>query len=145
MMISTRGRYALRMMLDLAEHQGNGYVPLKEIATRQDISKKYLEQIIPILNRAELLMTVRGYQGGYRLTRAPEEYTLGDILRATEGTLAPVSCLEGPTNPCPRQADCATLRIWTGLDKVISDYLDSITLQDILDEQMRLRGNDYVI
>lgn len=145
MMISTRGRYALRMMLDLAEHQKNGVVPLKDIAARQEISKKYLEQIIPILNRADMLITVRGYQGGYRLTRDPKDYRLGDILRATEGSLAPVSCLEGPQNPCSRQADCATLPIWAGLDKVINDYLDSITLQDILDEQMRLRGNDYVI
>ena len=95
MMISTRGRYALRMMLDLAEYQGDGYVPLKDIARRQEISKKYLEQIIPILNRAELLQKTRGYQGGYRLMRAPRDYTLGDILRTTEGSLAPVACLEG--------------------------------------------------
>lgn len=145
MMISTRGRYALRMMVDLAEHQENGHVPLKDIAARQEISKKYLEQIIPILNRAEMLTTVRGYQGGYRLTRAPKDYTLGDILRATEGSLAPVSCLGGEQNLCSRQADCATLPVWTGLEKVINEYLDSITLQDILDEQLRLRGNDYVI
>lgn len=144
MMISTRGRYALRMMLDLAEHQENGHVPLKDVAARQEISKKYLEQIIPILNRADMLVTVRGYQGGYRLTRAPKDYTLGDILRATEGSLAPVTCLDGQ-NPCSRQADCATLPVWTGLNKVINDYLDSITLQDILDEQLRRRGNDYVI
>ena len=145
MMISTRGRYALRMMLDLAEHQVNGHVPLKDVAARQEISKKYLEQIIPILNRADMLVTVRGYQGGYRLTRSPKDYTLGEILRATEGSLAPVACLEGAQNPCSRQADCATLPIWVGLDKVINDYLDSITLQDILDEQLRQRGNDYVI
>lgn len=145
MMISTRGRYALRMMLDLAEHQENGHVPLKDVAARQEISKKYLEQIIPILNRADMLVTVRGYQGGYRLTRSPKDYTLGEILRATEGSLAPVTCLEGTQNPCSRRADCATLPIWVGLDKVINDYLDSITLQDILDEQLRLHGNDYVI
>ena len=145
MMISTRGRYALRMMLDLAEYQGEGYVALKDIARRQEISKKYLEQIIPILNRAELLQTTRGYQGGYRLARKPVDYTLGDILRATEGSLAPVACLEGEQNLCARQADCATLPIWTGLDKVINEYLDSITLQDVLDEQEKRRGNDYVI
>ena len=145
MMISTRGRYALRMMLDLAEYQGDGYVPLKDIARRQDISKKYLEQIIPILNRAELLQTTRGYQGGYRLARKPEDYTLGDILRSTEGSLAPVACLEGDANLCARQADCATLPVWTGLDRVINEYLDGITLQDVLDEQNRRRGDDYVI
>ncbi|MBE6069903.1 MAG: RrF2 family transcriptional regulator [Clostridium lundense] len=145
MMISTRGRYALRLMLDLAEHQGNGYVALKDSAQRQEISKKYLEQIIPTLNRFDLLRTTRGYQGGYRLARNPEDYTLGDILRVTEGSLAPVSCIETEFNSCPRQADCATLPIWRGLDKVINDYLDGITLQDILDQQAASRGNDYVI
>ena len=145
MMISTRGRYALRMMLDLAEYQGDGSVPLKDVARRQEISKKYLEQIIPILNRAELLQTTRGYQGGYRLTRAPKDYTLGDILRTTEGTLAPVACLEGEQNLCARRADCATLPIWEGLDRVINGYLDSVTLQDVLDQQFSRRGDDYVI
>ncbi len=145
MMISTRGRYALRMMLDLAEHQGSGYVALKDVAQRQDISKKYLEQIIPTLNRFELLQTTRGYQGGYRLSRKPEEYTLGDILRATEGSLAPVTCLEADHNTCARQADCATLPVWQGLDHVINEYLNGITLQDILDQQLARRGNDYVI
>ena len=145
MMISTRGRYALRMMLDLAEYQGEGYVALKDVARRQEISKKYLEQIIPILNRAELLQTTRGYQGGYRLARKPADYTLGDILRATEGSLAPVACLENEQNLCARQADCATLPIWTGLDKVINEYLDGITLQNVLDQQNQRRGNDYVI
>ena len=145
MMISTRGRYALRLMLDLAEHQGNGYVALKDSAQRQGISKKYLEQIIPTLNRFDLLHTTRGYQGGYRLARDPADYTLGDILRATEGSLAPVACLETDHNVCARQADCATLPIWRGLDKVINDYLDGITLQDILDQQAERRGNDYAI
>ena len=145
MMISTRGRYALRMMLDLAEHQEEGYVPLKDVAVRQEISKKYLEQIIPALNRGNMLLTTRGYQGGYRLARKPEEYTLGDILRTTEGSLAPVSCLESPSNSCSRRFDCVTLPVWQGLDRVISEYLDGITLQDILDQQSNRRGNDYVI
>lgn len=145
MMISTRGRYALRLLLDLAEHQENGYVALKDIAERQGISKKYLEQIIPALNRLDLLRTTRGYQGGYRLARQPEAYTLGDILRATEGSLAPVTCLETTDNPCSRQADCATLPVWKGLDKVINEYLDGITLRDILDQQSARRGDDYVI
>lgn len=145
MMISTRGRYALRLMLDLAEHQESGYVALKDVARRQEISKKYLEQIIPILNRLDLLRTTRGYQGGYRLARRPEEYTLGDILRATEGSLAPVACLETDLNPCARQADCATLPVWRGLDQVINEYLDGITLQNLLDRQAARHGNDYVI
>ncbi|MBU5453792.1 Rrf2 family transcriptional regulator [Pseudoflavonifractor sp. MSJ-30] len=142
-MISTRGRYALRMMLDLAENQGDGYVSLKDIAARQDISKKYLEQIIPVLNRAGLLQTTRGVQGGYRLTRRPEEYTVLDILSATETGLAAVACLEQDANPCARCCDCLTLPVWQGLDKVVKDYLDGITLQDVLDR--RNVGNDYVI
>lgn len=145
MMISTRGRYALRLMLDLAEYQGNGYVALKDVAQRQEISKKYLEQIIPLLNRADMLLTTRGYQGGYRLARRPEEYTLGDILRATEGSLAPVSCLETDQVECARRADCATLPVWQGLDRVVNEYLDGITLQSILDQEAARRGNDYVI
>ena len=142
-MISTRGRYALRMMLDLAENQGDGYVSLKDIAARQDISKKYLEQIIPVLNRAGLLQTTRGVQGGYRLTRRPEEYTVLDILSATETGLAAVACLEQGANPCARCCDCLTLPVWQGLDKVVKDYLGGITLQDVLDR--RNVGNDYVI
>ncbi len=142
-MISTRGRYALRMMLDLAENQGDGYVSLKDIAARQDISKKYLEQIIPVLNRAGLLQTTRGVQGGYRLTRRPEEYTVLDILSATETGLAAVACLEQDANPCARCCDCLTLPVWQGLDKVVKDYLGGITLQDVLDR--RNVGNDYVI
>ena len=142
-MISTRGRYALRMMLDLAENQGDGYVALKDIAARQDISKKYLEQIIPVLNRAGLLQTTRGVQGGYRLTRRPEEYTVLDILSATETGLAAVACLEQDANPCARCCDCLTLPVWQGLDKVVKDYLGGITLQDVLDR--RNVGNDYLI
>ena len=145
MMISTRGRYALRMMLDLADYQGAGFVSLKDIARRQDISKKYLEQIIPVLNSAQFLQTTRGYQGGYRLTREPKEYTLGEILRVTEGGLAPVACLEGSENLCARRGICATLPVWEGLNKVVSEYLDGITLQDVLDDLHRRTGGDYVI
>ena len=135
MKISTKGRYALRMMLDLAKHQGEKgkYVALKDIAERQEISKKYLEQIIPILNKSGMLITNRGYQGGYRLSKSPDKYTVGDILRATEGSLAPVSCLETEENTCPRKDSCPTLSMWEGLYKNISDYLDGITLQDLLD------------
>lgn len=145
MKISTKGRYALRLLLDLAEHQSDGFIALKDIAKRQNISKKYLEQIIPILNRSDVLTANRGYQGGYRLARTPDKYTVGSILRLTEGSLAPVACLECNPVQCERAEDCITLPIWKGLDKVISEYLDSITLQDILDNQKELYANDYVI
>ncbi len=144
-MISTRGRYALRMMLDLAQNQGDGVVALKDIAARQEISKKYLEQIIPVLNRAGLLQTARGVQGGYRLTRRPEEYTVWDILRTTETGLQSVACLEPSVPPCRREAECLTKPVWEGLDRVVSEYLTSITLQDILDRKQNAVGNDYII
>lgn len=145
MKISTKGRYALRMMLDLAEHQGDGYIALKDIAERQNVSKKYLEQIVPILNKADILNTNRGYQGGYRLARTPDQYTVGDILRITEGSISPVACLDKNPVECERAAECATLPVWQGLYKVITDYLDGITLQDILDKQHDRCYSDYVI
>ena len=145
MKISTKGRYALRMLLDLAEHQQDGFVSLKDIANRQDISKKYLEQIVAMLNRPDVLRTNRGYQGGYRLAKPANEYTVGDILRITEGGLEPVSCMENSTVQCDRADTCATLPIWQGLNRVINEYLDSITLQDILDEQKSRYSYDYVI
>lgn len=131
MKISTKGRYALRMLIDLAQNSGGEFVSLKDIAKRQEISKKYLEQIVPLLNKSELLRTNRGYQGGYALAKAPEEYTVGEILRLTEGSLAPVTCLQYPENNCPRKAECATLPIWEGLYKTITDYLDGITLAEL--------------
>lgn len=143
MKISTKGRYALRMLLDLAEHQGDGYIALKDIAQRQEISKKYLEQIVPILNRAEILKTNRGFQGGYRLAKSPEKLTAGDILRATEGNLAPVACLDGDEIDCPRSEHCPTLPLWQGLSKVINEYLGSVTLQDLI--EMQMSADDYVI
>lgn len=145
MKISTKGRYALRMMLDLAQHQGDGYVSLKDVAERQDISKKYLEQIVPVLNNSDILKTNRGYQGGYRLAKPPEKYTVGEILRLTEGNLAPVACLERSPIECVRADDCATLQVWQGLYRVICDYLDGITLQDIIDRQNEKYSSDYVI
>lgn len=145
MKISTKGRYALRMMLDLAAHQGEGYVALKDVAARQGISKKYLEQIVPILNRSDVLQTNRGFQGGYRLARTPEKYTVGEILRLTEGSLAPVACLERNPVECERSAQCATLSVWKGLYQAICDYLDSVTLQDILDQQRQREIDDYSI
>lgn len=145
MKISTKGRYALRMLLDLAEHQGDGYIALKDIADRQGISKKYLEQIIPVLNRSDILNANRGYQGGYRLAKSPDKYTVGEILRLTEGSIAPIACLDHDPVICERRNECVTLPLWKGLNKVISDYLDGITLQDILDNQKDMVANDYVI
>ena len=145
MKISTKGRYALRMLLDLAEHQNDGFIALKDIAERQGISKKYLEQIIPILNKSDILNANRGYQGGYRLAKTPDKYSVGTILRLTEGSIAPVSCLDYEPMQCERCDDCLTLPVWKGLNKVIFDYLDNITLQDILDNYREMIANDYVI
>lgn len=145
MKISTKGRYALRLMLDLAENQGDGFVALKDIAQRQNISKKYLEQIVPMLNKAGILRTTRGYQGGYRLAKKPEECTVGDILRITEGNLAPVACLDNDVNLCDKADSCMTLRVWKGLDKVITEYLDSITLRNILDQYRTVASDEYYI
>lgn len=143
MLISTKGRYALRVMVDLVEHRRDGYIPLKEIAQRQEISEKYLESIIKLLVKAKLLDGLRGKGGGYRLTKAPEQYTVGSILRLTEESLAPVSCLEEGAEPCVRSAQCRTLSLWKGLDKVIKDYLDGITIADLV--QQENAGDHYVI
>ena len=143
MLISTKGRYALRVMIDLAEHQGEGFIPLKAIAQRQGISEKYLESIMKLLVKAKLLNGLRGKGGGYQLTKAPEQYTAGSILRMTEESMAPVSCLESDAEACPRAAECRTLPLWKGLDKVINDYLDNFTLADLMHSDPD--GYDYVI
>lgn len=143
MLISTKGRYALRVMVDLAEHPNEGFIPLKVIAMRQEISEKYLENIIKLLVRANLLSGLRGKGGGYRLTKTPEEYTVGAVLRLTEESLAPVVCLEENAAVCSRMAECRTLSLWQGLDKVISDYLNSVTLADLMRRDDP--GADYVI
>ena len=145
MKISTKGRYALRMLYDLALHHDEGYVSLKDIADRQGISKKYLEQIVPLLNKTGLLRTHRGNKGGYMLSGTADEITVGDVLRATEGSLAPVACLEFEPNECPRAGDCSTLFIWEGLFKTITDYLDGITLSDIIARRKDDGGGDYCI
>ena len=145
MKISTKGRYALRMLYDLALHHDEGYVSLKDIADRQGISKKYLEQIVPLLNKTGLLRTNRGNKGGYMLSGTADEITIGDVLRATEGSLAPVACLEFEPNECPRAGDCSTLFIWEGLFKTITDYLDGITLSDIIARRKDDSGGDYCI
>ena len=132
MMISTKGRYALRVLIDMAEHQTDGYIPLKEIAKRQDISEKYLESIVESL--------VKG--GGYRLCKSPDQFTTGQILRLMEGSLAPVACLEAGSSPCDRAGECRTLSLWAGLNDVINKYLDQYTLADLLRED---GDYDYVI
>lgn len=144
MKISTKGRYALRMLIELAEHQKDDYVSLKDISERQNISKKYLEQIVPMLNKSGILRTNRGNKGGYMLAKPANECTVGEVLRATEGSLAPVSCLEFEQNDCPHAESCATLYVWKGLQKAIDDYLDSVTVQDIIDHAAEA-GNDYCI
>ena len=144
MRVSTKGRYALRMLVDLAEHIGSGYIPLKDISERQGISKKYLEQIIPVLNNGGILKAGRGAQGGYMLAKAPEQFTVAEILRLTEGSIAPVDCVDATPAACERSGFCATLPVWKGLARVIDEYLSGITLQDILDQQKQ-RGQDYVI
>lgn len=144
MKISTKGRYALRLMVDLAEHRDSGFIALKDVAKRQNISKKYLEQIVPVLNGAGLLATNRGNRGGYRLAKEPKEYTVGDILRITEGSIAPVSCLDSEINLCERKNFCQTLYVWEGLYKVVNEYLDGITVQDIVDRIGNTTA-DYII
>ena len=145
MKISTKGRYALRMMIELAQNHNVGFMTLKEIAQKQNISKKYLEQIIPVLNRNNLLIATRGFQVGYILAKEPCEYTVGQILRLTEGNLAPVSSLECTPNTCPRANECPTLFLWEGLYKVVNEYLDSITLEDLVQRQKDHLCNDYII
>lgn len=131
MLISTKGRYALRVMIDLADHNDGGYVTLKDIAERQGISEKYLESIIVILSKAGLLDGLRGKGGGYRLNRAPDEYSIGEILRLVENTMAPVSCLDCGTEGCDRASECRTLPVWQNLQRKIDEYLDSVTLADL--------------
>ena len=145
MKISTKGRYALRMLTDLAIHRDEGYISLKEISEHQNISKKYLEQIVPMLNRSGILRTNRGNRGGYMLAKEPNACTVGDVLRATEGSLAPVACLDLEVNDCPRIAQCSTLYIWEGLYEKVREYLDSITLEDIVRHQLETSASDYSI
>lgn len=142
MMISTRGRYALRVMIDLAEHLTDGYIPLKAIAERQEISEKYLENIVKALVRGELLEGVRGKGGGYRLCKSPEQYTVGDILRLTEDSLSPVSCLNCQPMRCPRASECRTLPMWRKLNTLVNNFFDGITLADLAHPR---DGGDYVI
>ena len=144
MLVSTKGRYALRTMVDLAIHGDGEPVKIKDIANRQGISGKYLEQIISILSRAGFVRSIRGNQGGYYLARPSSDYTVGSILRITEGSLAPVDCLSGDKNPCTRQMDCVTLCLWRELDEAISGVVDKYTLEDLVQWQKSMKDN-YVI
>ena len=141
-MISTRGRYSLRIMLDLAERPQGGYTPMKEVAARQEISLKDLEKIVPLLTKAGFIEGVHGKGGGYRLCRAPEDITAGEVLRATEGELAPVSCLECGAKPCSRAAYCKTLPMWKEYYRLTNEYFDNISLADLLGNEA---PGDYVI
>ena len=132
MMISTRGRYALRVMIDLAEHKDDGYIPMKEVADRQGVSLKYLERILPVLVKNNLVEGVHGKGGGYRLSRTPENYTVGEILRLAEGDLAPVTCLTCGAAPCDRKEECKTLPMWRKFFDMTNEYFDSITIADFL-------------
>ena len=133
MMISTRGRYALRVMLDLADRMEQGYTPMKDVAERQGLSLKYLERILPVLTKSGMVVGIQGKGGGYRLTKAPEEYCVGEILRLTEGGLHPVECAGCTAEPCDRAGECRTMPLWAGLTRVVNEYLNGITLRDLMD------------
>lgn len=145
MKISTKGRYALRLMIDLAQYNTGEYITLKDISRRQDISIKYLEQIVSLLSKAGLLNSVRGPQGGYKLRKLAQEYTVGDILRVTEGSLAPVACLDKAEADCNRLVACVTREFWQGLEQVVNNYVDSITLADLAQRSKEKAGYDFNI
>jgi Rrf2 family protein len=142
--ISTKGRYALRLMLDLALNDNGTFVSLKAISKRQAISDKYLEQIITQLSRSGFVSSARGAQGGYKLAKKAEEYTVGDILRATEGSLAPVACLEGEEN-CIFKKDCVTKEVWAKIEAAVNNVVDNITLADLVKRYQQKHGGDYII
>ena len=142
MMVSTRGRYALRVLIDLAEHNNGSYIPMKDVAARQEISLKYLERILPTLTKARLIEGVHGKGGGYRLTRSPEDCSVGEVLRLTEGDLAPVSCLSPDAQPCPKADECRTLPMWKGFYDLTNKYFDGISIADLIGED---GADQYVI
>ncbi len=146
MKISTKGRYAVRVMLDLAINNTGEYIKVKQIANRQGISEKYLEQIIAVLNKAGYVKSVRGAQGGYRIAKEPKAYTVGMILRLTEGNLCPVACLENPVNECERCDTCETLEVWKQLQTAINDVVDNVTIADLMERQQeRMQNMNYSI
>ena len=142
MMISTRGRYALRVLIDLSEHNNGKYVPMKDVAARQNISLKYLERILPTLTKAKLIEGIHGKGGGYRLTRQPEDYSVGEILRLTEGDLAPVACLAPDAPACDRAAECRTLKMWKDFYDMTNRYFDNISVADLIGNNA---ADNYVI
>ncbi len=144
-MISTKGRYALRLMIDISSYSNGNPVTLKDISKRQDISIKYLEQVVSLLVKRGYLISVRGNNGGYLLAKDAKEYTAGDIIRCAEGTLAPVSCLQTDCNVCPRKDICSTIEFWKGFYNVVNNYVDSVTLEDLKSEELLKIGNDYSI
>lgn len=139
MLISSKGRYAIRVMLDLAEHSQGQFIPLKDIAARQEISQKYMESIMTLLSKNGFVEAMHGKGGGYCLNKPASDYKIGDILRLTEGTLAPVTCLQEEAQACERAAQCKTLPLWTGLNQVICDYLDNVSIADILEENQKAK------
>lgn len=143
MKISTKGRYALRVMIDLSEHNSEKYIPLMDIAERQNISEKYLESIVSVLSKNDYLLSLRGKGGGYKLARSPEEYTVGEILRLTEGSFAPVACLEKKPNKCENAPNCKTLGMWEKFEKIINEYFDGITIADLASDKHFI--DNYVI
>ncbi len=145
MVFSTKGRYALRLMVDLTLHNSGEYIALKDVSQRQNISVKYLEQIVPLLSKSGMLKSVRGPQGGYKLSKSPREYTAGDILRITEGSLSPVPCLENGSDGCERRNECTTLDFWKGLYKAVTDYVDSVTLEDLAEKYKAKTSVDFII
>ena len=143
MLISTKGRYALRVLVDMAEHETGNFLPLRDVARRQVISEKYLESVVKLLVRGGIVEGLRGKGGGYCLRRPPDQISVGEVLRLCEGNLSPVSCLGPEAVPCERSPYCRTLPLWRGLDRVISDYLDNFTLADLMRDGDD--GNDYII
>jgi Rrf2 family protein len=144
-MISTKGRYALRLMIDVALYESNGFVSLKDSSRRENISIKYLEQVASLLTKSNLLLSYRGNNGGYKLSRNPRDYKVGEILRAAEGSLSPVACLQCENNFCDRKDICTTLEFWKGFDKAINDYVDNTTLEDLVDKAKKTLENNYSI
>lgn len=143
MKISTKGRYALRVMIDLAEHGNGEYITLMDIAERQGISEKYLESIVSLLSKNDFLISLRGKGGGYKLSRRPEEYTVLSVLQCTEGSLAPVACLESKPNKCPKLEECKTITMWENFEKTINDYFNKITIADLINSGNGI--DNYVI
>ncbi|MBP1764215.1 MAG: transcriptional regulator, BadM/Rrf2 family [Firmicutes bacterium] len=145
MKISTKGRYALRVMIDLAQHTNGEYISLKDIAKRQEVSLKYLEMIMALLNNAGFVISARGKHGGYRLRKIPREYTVGSILKLAEGSLAPVACLDCEINSCTRATQCLTLPFWETLNTIVDEYIESVTLEDLIKQQQNSIGEEYDI